>query len=108
MTVYENDWDNSRLARSGAIGMIGADPREEMARRLPAAVQGFLTWLTAKPAPGVAYAERRARRHLIAAFAWTVFGFALGGLAFSSLQFGATLLPLALLLISCGLGLFQV
>src|SRR5258706_13777917 len=108
MAGYANDWDGSRLIQSGAVGLIGADPREEMARRLPAALQGFLTWLTAKPAPGFAHAEPNPMRHLVAAFAWTLFGLALGGLAFTSLQFGAALLPLALLLISSGLGLFQV
>src|SRR6266851_3566723 len=84
------------------------DPRAEMARRLPAALQGFLTWLTAMPAPGAAPGETTALRHLLAAFAWIVAGLALGALAFAGLRFGAALLPLALLFVCCGLGLFQV
>src|SRR5437773_5707789 len=108
MTVYANGCDNSRLASSGPIGMVGVDPRAEMARRLPAALQGFLTWLTAMPAPGAAQRDRTAVQHLAAAVGWTVARLALGALAFTGLQFGAALMPLALLLISCGLGLFQV
>jgi len=108
MIARANDRADSRLGGWGVTEMVGADPREEMARRLPAALQGFLTWLTAKPAAGVAYVERGALRHLVAAFAWTLLGLAIGGLAFTSLELGAALLPLALLLVSCGLGLFQV
>ncbi len=52
MTAYASDLAGSRLVQMGTAGLAPADPREEMARRLPAALQGFLTWLTAMPAPG--------------------------------------------------------
>jgi hypothetical protein len=88
--------------------MVGVDPRAEMARRLPAALQGFLTWLTAMPAPGAAHRERTAVQHLVAAFTWTVAGLTLGAVAFTGPEFDTALLPLALLFVCCGLGLFQV
>ena len=106
MIVYADERDNYRLVRSGAIGMVHVDPRVEMAQRLPAALQGFLTWLTAMPAPGEVEGETTALRHLGAAFAWIAAGLSLGGAAFAGL--GYVLLPPALLLVSCGLGLFQV
>src|SRR5712691_10628648 len=108
MIAHANDWANSRFVRRGAAGIVGADPREEKARRLPRALQGFLTWLTAMPAPGEARGETTALRHLVAAFAWIVAGLALGAVAFAGLGFDLALLPLALLFVSCGLGLFQV
>jgi fatty acid desaturase len=107
MSVYENDCVNVRFVGPGASGIADANPREEMAR-LPAFLQGFLTWLTAMPAPGEAGGETTALRHLIAAFAWILAGLALGALAFAGLRLGLALLPLALLFVSCGLGLFQV
>ena len=108
MSVFTADGAISRLVHPSVRGVVGADPREEMARRLPAALQGFLTWLTAMPAPGAAYRETTALRHLVAAFAWIMAGLALGAAAFAGLGYGAALVPLALLFVACGLGLFQV
>jgi fatty acid desaturase len=86
-----------------------ADPRAMMAARLPAAVQPFLTWLTARPAPGEAEQERAAWTFVSEALLWIVAGMALGALA---LQAGAGaplwLIPVSLLATSSGLGLFQV
>src|SRR3712207_5150237 len=85
------------------------DPRALMAAQLPAMVQPFLTWLTARPAPGEAERERAAWTFVSEALLWIVAGVALGALA---LQAGAGaalwLLPLSLLATSSGLGLFQV
>ena len=41
-----------------------ADPRTRMAARLPGYLQPFLTWLTAKPAPGEVAPGRSATAHL--------------------------------------------
>jgi fatty acid desaturase len=106
MTAHTNGWVASFTVGSRA-GDIVVDPRVEMARRLPACLQGFLTWLTAVPAPGEAAAETTALRHLVSAVAWTLGGIILGGVAFIGLGY-ALLLPLALLFVCCGLGLFQV
>src|SRR5258706_4081621 len=106
MTPYSNSRDDTQLVGSRLIGMVRVDPRAEMARRLPAVLQGFLTWLTAMPAMGAVAGETTALRRLAAAFAWTIGGLALGGVAFAGR--GWALLPPALLLVSCGLGLFQV
>ena len=88
-----------------------ACPRVEMAARLPAALQPFLTWLTARPAPGEAARPRSARSYVAGALAWT-----LGGCALTVLPFvaglgalaTALLVALGLLATSCGLGIFQV
>ena len=105
MTAHTNGWVASFMIGSRVADDV-VEPREEMARRLPACLQGFLTWLTAMPAPGEAIAETTALRHLAAAFGWTIGGLALGGAAFAGL--GLAPLPLALLFVCCGLGLFQV
>ncbi|MFL1461994.1 fatty acid desaturase [Roseococcus sp. DSY-14] len=86
------------------------DPRVAMARRLPAAVQPFLTWLTARPAPGEAMPERSPL-----AFVWGALAAVLGGFALSAwpvLMGGGPLawllLPLGWLVACWGLGVFQV
>jgi fatty acid desaturase len=82
-----------------------------MAERLPAAIQPFLTWLTARPAPGEAARPRSARSYVAGALAWTLLGCALTVLPFAA-GMGALatwlLVPLGLLATSCGLGIFQV
>ena len=82
--------------------------RALMAARLPATVQPFLTWLTARPAPGRRSGSARLGRSS-EALLWIVAGVTLGALA---LQAGAEaafwLLPVSLLATSSGLGLFQV
>jgi len=85
------------------------DPRAEMTRRLPRILQPFLTWLTAKPAPGEAIRERNPLRFVITALAQVVAGVAVT-LAAAALPWAAAI-PLALLgliVTSAGLGLFQV
>jgi fatty acid desaturase len=88
------------------------DPRADMAVRLPGSVQPFLTWLTAKPAPGEASTTRSPIWYVVAAIALT-----LGGCAVSSVvmlfasKFGLSayvLLPAGLIATTSGLGLFQV
>ena len=107
MSVPANDWVSLRQPGSRVADLVVVDPRQEMARRLPAGLQGFLTWLTAMPADGEAAGETTALRHLAAAFAWIAAGLAVGGAVFAGLG-PVLLLPLALLLVCCGLGLFQV
>ncbi len=82
-----------------------------MARRIRPWMQPFLTWLTARPAPGEAATERPGETFVAIALLWT-----LGGIALSAAPFlfaDAPILlwlmvPLGLLATSCGLGLFQV
>ena len=107
MSAPANDWVSLRQPGSRVADLVAVEPRQEMARRLPACLQGFLTWLTAMPADGEAAGETTALRYLVRAFAWIVAGLALGGAAFAGLG-PVLLLPLALLLVCCGLGLFQV
>lgn len=87
------------------------DPRARMAARLPRALQPFLTWLTARPAPGEV-----APGHTATGFVTCALGWLLGGAALSALPLLLAepspllwlLLPLGWLATSCGLGLFQV
>jgi fatty acid desaturase len=108
MTSYAQNFSVSRPPLASAAAPIWGDPREEMARRLPSFLQGFLTWLTAMPAPGATRGERTPLRHLVAALGWTAAGLALGAAAFADRRLGLALLAPALLFVSCGLGLFQV
>ncbi|MBI0434630.1 fatty acid desaturase [Roseomonas sp. KE0001] len=87
------------------------DPRAAMAQRLPAALQPFLTWLTAKPAPGEAAREIPARRYVAGGLAWMAAGCALSATALlAALPWPVALLMLAagLTATSSGLGLYQV
>src|SRR5258706_9831534 len=86
---------------------VVVDPRQEMARRLPGFLQGFLTWLTAVPAHAITR-QWTSVRYLVAAPAWIICGLTLGGLGFAEPTSGVVLIPLALLFVCCGLGLFQV
>ncbi|MEK0081882.1 fatty acid desaturase [Benzoatithermus flavus] len=100
-------------APSAALSDAGAtdrrDPRALMAARLPMAVQPFLTWLTARPAPGEAERSRPAWTYVSEALLWLVVGVALGVLALDSAPpLAAVLLPISLVVTSSGLGLFQV
>ena len=87
------------------------NPREAMAARLPRALQPFLTWLTARPAPGEVMAQRSALSYVVGAIAWLLAGVALTVLPFllAAPPLAAWLLvPLGLTFTCCGLGLFQV
>jgi len=90
---------------------LPTDPRARMAAQLPAWVQPFLTWLTAKPAAGEAAPNRSAISFVAGALAWMLGGTLVSFLAVllaGSLPALWLLLPLGLLATSCGLGLFQV
>jgi len=87
------------------------DPRQVMAERLPRVVQPFLTWLTARPAPGETPAPRSAHGFVAGSLAWTVGGAAVAALPLLMAGWPAVawlLLPLGLLAATFGLGLFQV
>jgi fatty acid desaturase len=85
------------------------DPRALMAERLPAICQPFLTWLTAKPAPDELNCERPATTYVGEALLWIAGGLLLGVLALQATPaIACFLLPIALVAITSGLGLFQV
>ena len=87
------------------------DARVMMFHQLPRWLQPFLTWLTARPAPGEAAPARTPRTFVVAALLWTIGGVGVGVLALQlPLWAGGTALALALglLMTTCGLGLFQV
>ncbi len=80
-------------------------PRTAMYQRLPAALQPFLTWLTAQPAPGETVRERSPLVFVAYSCAQILAGLALGLLAWPQ---HPLLLIVAMLLVTAGLGLFQV
>ena len=88
------------------------DPRMIMADRLPQWLQPFLTWLTAKPAPGEDAKPISGPSYVRNALLWTIGGFVLSIAAIA--HFSATellfwvLLTLSMVATTCGLGLFQV
>lgn len=85
------------------------DPRVMMFHQLPRWLQPFLTWLTARPAPGEAAPVRSPRAFVLAALLWTIGGVGVGALALQlPLWAGGPVLALGLLMATCGLGLFQV
>ena len=85
------------------------DPRAEMAERLPGAIQPFLTWLTARPAPGEAERERPAWAFVSEALLWITAGIMIGFVALrEGGSVGYILLAVSLLATTSGLGLFQV
>lgn len=94
------------------ISALGENnPRHAMAERLSPWLQPFLTWLTARPAPGEAAVERRGEVFVAIALAVTLGGAALSALPLLLADAPAALwllLPLGWLATSCGLGLFQV
>jgi fatty acid desaturase len=97
-------------ARSAPVERTAADPQEqraEMARRLPAFVQPFLTWLTALPAPGAAYVERTPMHHLAVAVAWSIGG--IGSTVLAILAGGDLLLivPFGMIATTAGMGVLQ-
>jgi fatty acid desaturase len=100
----------SGFATSEAVGDDGRrDPRAVMAARLPAVVQPFLTWLTARPSPGERAPERAAWTFVAEGLLWIAAGLALGVAAFAVGGWaGALLLFVSLTAASSGMGLFQV
>ncbi|WP_165943541.1 fatty acid desaturase [Roseicella aquatilis] len=87
------------------------DPRARMAARLPRVLQPFLTWLTARPAPGEAAPGRSALGFVIRTLGWLLLGTTLSALPLVLADPPLLLwllLPLGWLATSCGLGLFQV
>jgi fatty acid desaturase len=88
------------------------DPRVDMAMSLPRAVQPFLTWLTAKPAPGEPAAPKKPLAYVSEAIGLTLGGTLVSALALSVFSVAQpwlwVLLFVGLLATSSGLGLFQV
>jgi fatty acid desaturase len=93
------------------ITRAASSPREAMAERLPAFIQPFITWLTARPAPGEEAPQRSALGFVAGALAWMAIGVALTVLPFlvaASVPAIWLLVPVGLLFTCCGLGIFQV
>ncbi|PWS37579.1 hypothetical protein DFH01_12210 [Falsiroseomonas bella] len=93
------------------LSRVLPSPREAMAVRLPTYLQPFLTWLTAKPAPGEEAPSRTAISFVFGALAWIIGGCALTVLPFLLSEPALALwllVPIGLTATSCGLGLFQV
>jgi hypothetical protein len=103
-------------AQSSAREDLGAprrlDPRAEMADRLPGWTQPFLTWLTAKPAPGEATAPCSPHHYVRQAIFLVLGGVAVSAAAMAFVHATQPLFWLALLggllATTSGLGLFQV
>ncbi|MGK9236305.1 fatty acid desaturase [Inquilinus limosus] len=95
-------------ARAAAL-TARRDPRAEMAARLPAIVQPFLSWLTARPAPEEAEVARSPLHFVYQACLLVAAGLSLGVLsAAAPTAPGVALLLASLTLTTSGLGLFQV
>ncbi len=85
------------------------DPRAQMHERLPGAIQPFLTWLTANPAPGETVKPRSPVGFVASALLLVAVGVLLISLAFYiPLAAGCISLIIGLVLTSSGLGVFQV
>ena len=98
-----NKWQEAPYAA------VRSDPRVIMFLQLPQLWQPFLTWLTARPAPGEAMRPATPLGFVRAAVLWTLAGIALGLLALAIPARAAWLLLLpGWLFTCCGLGLFQV
>lgn len=104
--------DNAALLATLSLSSQRNDPRAEMAERLPAFLQPFLTWLTAKPAPGDVPREKLPVYYVIEACALVVLGCVASVAALTLLTHYAflfwPLLICGLTATTSGLGLFQV
>jgi fatty acid desaturase len=99
------------LPQSDILLSFRDDPRSAMARRLPASMQPFLSWLTAKPRPGDPVRDVPARNYVVGGLALIVLGCAASAAAliFSMPWIIAALMLCAgWLATSSGLGLYQV
>src|SRR5690606_23165633 len=70
MSIATDAWSTAARDAAGIVDGAQSNPRQDMARRLPVAVQPFLTWLTGKPAPGEAYRAHTPAYHLVTAVVW--------------------------------------
>jgi fatty acid desaturase len=84
-----------------------ADPRTEMYRRLPGFIQPFLTWLTARPAPGEAAKAHSSYYHVITAFATLGAGVAFSLAAFAAGGLWLAALPFLMIVSASGMGKLQ-
>lgn len=108
MSIATNVWSADGRDTSRSVELARSDPRTDMARRLPAAVQPFLTWLTAKPAPDESYHAHTPIYHLATAFAWLFTGLGLSIAALLGPPQLLIVLPVALIVTTSGLGKLQV
>lgn len=92
---------------ANALPASANDIRAGMYRRLPASLQPFLTWLTARPAPGEAARPRTAMFHVVTAFGTLGAGVALSLLALHLSGFWLAALPFLLILSASGMGKLQ-
>lgn len=95
-------------SRTAAAGETQSETvRAGMARRLPPFLQPFLTWLTARPAPGERYLVRSPAYHVATAFLMLICGVAASLLLLRTGGAWWLLLPVALLLTTAGMGKLQ-
>jgi hypothetical protein len=80
------------LAQGNLVEVDRRDPRAMMWARLPEVVQPFLTWLTARPAPGEVPCRRTAVSYVVEASAWTLSGILVGAWGFDGTGLAGALL----------------
>ena len=102
---YSASLDRLMPTSAPADQSVQISPRIAMYQSLPRAVQPFLTWLTAQPAPGDTVRETSPLLYVWYACSQIVFGLMIG-LALGGHSILA--LALAMVLVTAGLGLFQV
>ena len=83
----------------------GVSPRIAMYNKLPDVMQPFLTWLTAQPTPGDIVRERSPLIFVAYAYTQVITGVVMGALA---TPHHVVVLMFAMMLVTAGLGLFQV
>lgn len=108
MSIATDAWSTAARDAAGIVGGTQSNPRQDMACRLPVAVQPFLTWLTGKPAPGEAYRAHTPTYHLVTAVVWLLAGLALSVATLLGPLVLLVFLPIALIVTTAGLGKLQV
>ena len=104
ITVRNEEVRNDVMERAPSRS---SDPRAEMHHRLPGFIQPFLTWLTARPAPGENAKAHSSHYHVITAFAALIAGvaFSLAALELGGLWLIA--LPFLMIVSASGMGKLQ-
>jgi fatty acid desaturase len=104
IVVRHQETEKEVMERAAARSI---NPRAEMYYRLPGFLQPFLTWLTARPAPGETPKSHSSHYHVVTAFATLVAGvvFSLAALELGGLWLIA--LPFLMIISASGMGKLQ-